>query len=57
MIVKVPSDKDPNVQYEVNTVTGTCECPYYQRRLKEENAKNGTLLVCKHVVKARQDNP
>lgn len=52
MIVKVGSEKDPNVQYEVNLETGECECPHYQKRLKEENAKDGGDRHCKHFPTA-----
>lgn len=47
-LVMVVSEKDPRTQYEVNTDTGTCTCPYYVHRLGPDNEANGTALRCKH---------
>ena len=49
-IVEVKSEKNPDVVYHVNTETGECDCPHYQKRLKEQNAGRveGDHLYCKH---------
>ena len=52
MIVTVQSEKDPNVTYDVNLDTGECSCPHYQRKLKEENAKDNGTRRCKHYPTA-----
>lgn len=54
VIVKVPSEKNPEILYTVDTETGTCDCPHFQKRLKDENAADGGIRVCKHCSRARE---
>ncbi len=48
MVIPVPSDSNPEQQYEVDLDQGTCTCPQYVHKLV------GTGRECKHFAKARQ---
>ena len=52
--VEVWSDRNPDVVYEVDAEAGTCTCPAYTQRLKGMNERDGTVLVCKHVTRERE---
>ena len=54
--VKVRSEKDPDVEYEVNLENGECSCPAYQKRLKDLNAQDGGERRCKHYVRAQEQS-
>ena len=54
-IVKVPSSKNPDLPYTVDTVALTCDCPHYQIRCAPANAQQNPeseWKTCKHIDQA-----
>ena len=47
-VIKINSERDPNIQYEINLDTKECTCPHYQNRLKKQNLSDGGDRTCKH---------
>jgi hypothetical protein len=51
-MIKIPSEKNPDLYYLVNLDTGECTCPYFTLKLRPENEQTGSKLRCKHYVQA-----
>jgi hypothetical protein len=53
MIVQIPSEKNPDLLYTVDTEAKTCDCPHFTLSLAPKMANTPLpRLFCKHLKRA-----